>query len=477
MGTSSTDALGTEKIGKLLFQLALPAIAAQVINLLYNLVDRMYIGHIAVEGKWALTGVGVCLPLIMLISAFAALVGMGAAPRASIFLGQKDLDGAEKTLGNSAALLFMLSLVLTVIFQLWSKDMLLLFGASPNTIPYATSYMKIYSLGTLFVQMTLGLNPFITAQGFAKMSMKTVLIGAISNIILDPIFIFAFHMGVAGAALATILSQAISMVWILRFLTGKQTTLRIRKENLRLSGKIIFPCLALGLSPFIMQSTESLLSICFNVSLYKYGGDLAVGAMTILTSMTQFSMLPLMGLTQGAQPIISYNYGARNPKRVKQAFSLLLICSVSFSTLLWACAMLFPQVFVLIFNSDPELLSFACRAMRIYMAVSFVMGVQLACQQTFIALGNAKCSLFLALLRKIVLLIPLIYILPAVLPIDPTTAVFLAEPVADFLAVATTAVLFIVVFRKTMARMETGPAEDTADGAAPVPGDGKEERI
>lgn len=449
MQHNQTEELGTCSVGKLLFKLAVPAIAAQIINLLYNLVDRMYIGHIADVGKLALTGVGVCLPLIMIISAFAALVSMGGAPRASIFLGKGEKDNAEKTLGNSFTLLVIISITLTIIFLLFSKDLLLLFGASENTIEYATSYMKIYSLGTIFVQLTLGLNAFISAQGFAKTSMLTVLIGAITNIILDPIFIFGLNMGVAGAALATIISQSLSMIWILFFLTGKKTTLKIRKKHLRLSKDIILPSIALGLSPFIMQSTESLIAVCFNSSLLKYGGDIAVGAMTILTSVMQFSMLPLTGLTQGGQPIISYNFGAKNADRVKKTFKLLLISCLTYSTVLWAAAMLSPQLFVLIFNSDPELVAFASHALRIYMAVSCIFGIQIACQQTFIALGNAKASLFLALLRKVILLIPLIYIMPMFMA-DKTTAVFMAEPVADILAVTTTAILFIVQFKKSI---------------------------
>ncbi|MEG1524849.1 MAG: MATE family efflux transporter [Clostridia bacterium] len=451
---NKTEALGTGRIGKLLFQMALPAVAAQVINLLYNMVDRMYIGHIPGIGKLALTGVGVCLPLIMIISAFAALVSMGGAPRASIHLGKGEPDKAQKTMGNCAMMLILISVTLTAVFFFFAEDLLMAFGASENTIQYAVSYMKIYSLGTIFVQVTLGLNAFITAQGFAKTSMLTVLIGAICNIILDPILIFGFNMGVAGAALATILSQAISAVWVIRFLTGKKTGLRLRSADLRLDAKIVLPCLALGLSPFIMQSTESLIAMCFNSSLLRYGGDIAVGAMTILTSVNQFSLLPLMGLTQGAQPIISYNYGANNTKRVKKAFLLLLTVCVSFSVLLWAAIQLTPETFVLVFNNDPELLAFTARALRIYMAVSCIFGVQIACQQTFIALGNAKSSLFLALLRKIFLLIPLIYIMPFFMA-DKTTAVFTAEPIADILAVITTACMFFIQFRRSLRQMDT----------------------
>lgn len=449
MQNNQTEELGTCSVGKLLFKLAVPAIAAQIINLLYNLVDRMYIGHIEGVGKLALTGVGVCLPIIMIISAFAALVSMGGSPRASIFLGRGEIDNAEKTLGNSFTLLIIISLILTVVFFIFGENLLMIFGASENTIPYALSYMRIYSLGTIFVQLTLGLNAFISAQGFAKTSMMTVLIGAIVNIILDPILIFGFDMGVAGAALATIISQGISMVWILIFLNGKKTTLKIKRKHMRLSKEIILPSIALGLAPFIMQSTESIIAVAFNSSLLKYGGDIAVGSMTILTSVMQFALLPIMGLTQGAQPIMSYNFGAKNAERVKKAFKLLLISCVGYSTVLWAAAMIKPEIFVLIFNNDKELVEFASRALRIYMAATCIFGVQIACQQTFIALGNAKTSLFLALLRKIILLVPLIYIMPNFMA-DKTTAVFMAEPIADILAVATTAILFIIQFKKAM---------------------------
>lgn len=462
MQQSQTEALGKEPVGRLLMRLAAPAVAAQVINLLYNLVDRMYIGRIPDVGRVALTGVGVCLPLIMIISAFAALIGMGAAPRASIFLGKGEKEKAEQTLGNSVSTLVILSIALTLVFFFFAEPMLLAFGASPETLPYALSYMRIYALGTLFVQMTLGINTFISAQGFSRISMLTVMIGAVTNIVLDPILIFGFKMGVSGAAWATIVSQCLSMVWILHFLTGKKTTIRIKRHFLRIRPAILLPCLALGLSPFIMQATESLIAVCFNTSLQTYGGDIAVGAMTILTSVMQFAMLPMMGLSQGAQPIVSYNYGAGNAERVKTTVWYLLGISLAYSTLLWGAVQLYPAFFVQIFNNDPELLAFTVGALRAYMAVSFVFGAQIACQQTFIALGNAKSSLFLALLRKIILLIPLIYLMPMLLPSNQTMAVILAEPVADLLAVTTTVVLFIVQFRRAMGSLQeeenTAPA-------------------
>lgn len=459
MNQKSVD-LGSGKVSRLLFSLALPTITSQIVNMLYNLVDRIYIGHmkpVDTVGALALTGVGVCLPIIMIISAFAALVGMGGAPRASIQEGRGDPEGSQRIMGNSFTLLVITAVVLTVVFQSFAEPLLLTFGASGNTIGYALDYLKIYTMGTLFVQVTLGMNAYITAQGFTTVSMKTVLIGAGLNTLLDPIFIFGFGLGVRGAALATILSQAVSAAWVLRFLTGPKTKWRLRREYLRPRPKVFLPCLALGLSPFIMQSTESLIAVCFNSSLLKYGGDLAVGAMTVLTSMMQFAMMPLQGLTQGCQPIISYNFGARNSRRVKDAFVCLLKSCVVYSAVLWAAVQLFPRVFVQIFNNTPELVDYAAWALRIYMGTTCLFGVQIACQQTFVALGNAKTSLFLAVLRKIILLIPLIYILPNFFA-DKTFAVFLAEPVADFLAVTATASMFAVQFKRSMAELE-GSAE------------------
>lgn len=446
--------LGEDRIGGLLFKLALPAILAQVINLLYNLVDRMYIGHIAKVGSVALTGLGVTMPFIMCVSAFAALVSMGGAPRASIMMGRGNREEAERILGNCTSMLVIVAVIVTAVSQIWGTDILMLFGASESTLPYAWAYMQIYSIGTIFVQLALGLNAFINAQGFAKTGMLTVVIGAVCNIILDPIFIFGLHMGVRGAALATIISQGISCVWIVRFLLGRQTTLRIRKENLRIRPKTVGPCIALGVAPFIMQFTESVLNICFNTSLLKYGGDVAVGAMTILSSVMQMSMLPIQGLTQGAQPIIGFNYGAKKMDRVKKTFRLLLLSCVTFTAVIWLICMLLPQAFILIFTDQAELIAFTKWAMRIYMAVSLIFGVQISCQQTFIALGNAKTSVFLALLRKVLLLIPLIYILPAFME-DKLMAVFLAEPVADVIAVTTTSVLFYRTYRSLGKEKET----------------------
>lgn len=445
--------LGKEPVGKLLLKLALPTVTAQVINMLYNIVDRIYIGHIPEVGDMALTGVGVCMPLIMIVTAFAAFAGFGGAPRASIFMGKGDHESAEKTLGNCFVIQMIISVLLTAVLLIWNRDFLLAFGASENTIQYGVEYMNIYAVGTIFVQLTLGMNAFITAQGFAKTGMFSVLIGAVANIILDPIFIFGLKMGVRGAALATILSQAMSCLWVLLFLFGKKTRLKLRVKNMRLQARILLPSLALGLSTFIMQASESVISICFNSSLLKYGGDIAVGAMTILTSVMQFAMLPLQGLGQGAQPIISYNYGARNPDRVKAAFKLLLKASLVYSTLLWACVMLFPQVFAAMFTNKPELLDFTQTALRMYMACLLLFGIQIACQMTFTSLGNAKASILVAVMRKFVLLIPLIYVLPLIFSADKTTAVYMAEPVADFIAVTFTAVLFTFQFRKSLKKI------------------------
>ena len=442
--------LATEPLGKLLLKLSLPTVTAQIINMLYNIVDRIYIGHIPENGALALTGVGVCMPLIMIVSAFAALVGNGGAPRASIFMGKGDKESAERTLGNCFTTQIIVSLLLTIILFTGNRSFLMAFGASENTIPYAVAYMNIYSLGTIFVQLTLGMNAFITAQGFARTGMLSVLVGAASNIILDPVFIFVLHMGVRGAALATIISQALSCAWVLNFLTGKKSYLKIRRCNMKLQKNIILPSLALGLSTFIMQASESIISVCFNSSLLKYGGDLAVGAMTILTSAMQFAMLPLQGLGQGAQPIISYNYGAKNASRVRAAFKLLLKVSLLYSTILWLFIMCFPKVFASIFTTDAALIAFTKDALRYYLAALFMFGIQIACQMTFNALGNAPASILVAIMRKFVLLLPLIFILPHIITADKTMAVYLAEPIADVLAVTFTSILFSFQFKKAL---------------------------
>ena len=446
--------LGTEPIGKLLLKLSIPTVIAQFINMLYNIVDRIYIGHIPSEGSLALTGVGVCMPIIMIVSAFAALISSGGAPRASIYMGKQDKDSAEQILGNCFSLQIVVSLLLTVILLIFGEDLLLAFGASENTIRYAVDYMQIYAFGTLFVQLTLGMNAFITAQGFTKVSMFSVLIGAICNITLDPVFIFGLHMGVKGAALATVLSQAISTIWVVLFLCGKKTQIRLRKACLPLKAKVIVPCVALGLAAFIMQASESIVSVCFNSSLLRYGGDIAVGAMTILTSVMQFAMLPLQGIAQGSQPVSSYNYGARNADRVKKTFRLLLITCLTYSVLLWAAVELIPGAFVSIFTSDAALVDFTAPMLRIYLGGLFLFGIQIACQMTFTSLGKAVNSIVVAVVRKFVLLIPLIYIMPHLVS-NKTVGVYMAEPIADIIAVLFTSVLFAVQFKKALAEIQS----------------------
>ena len=446
---SQENQLGTAPIGKLLFTLAVPAITAQVVNMLYNIVDRIYIGHIPEIGTAALTGVGITFPIITLISAFSSLIAMGGAPRASIAMGAHHPERAEQIMGNCLTALLGLSVVLTALFLLFLEPILWAFGASSNTIGYAMEYMGVYVWGTVFVQISLGMNMFITSQGFAKTSMFTVVIGAALNIALDPVFIFVFDMGVRGAAIATVLSQAVSAVWVMLFLTGRRTTLKVRARCMVLRWKVLLPVLALGVSPFIMQSTESLLSVVLNTSLLKYGGDVAVGAYTVIASIMQVINLPLQGLTQGAQPITSFNYGAGNMDRVRKSVRLLLTCCLTYSCLFWLCIMLIPQVFIGIFSSDPELMETAVWAARIFLFGCFAFGAQTGFQQSFLALGQAKVSLLLALLRKIVLLIPLIYLLPLFFP-DKLFGVFVAEPIADILAASTTTLSFLVFAKKKL---------------------------
>ena len=443
--------MGTGSIPKLLAQLAIPAVVAQVVNLLYNIVDRIYIGHMPEIGAQALTGVGLFLPINMLMTAFAMLCGAGGAPRAAIAMGQKDRDTAEKIVANCFALLLCFAVILTGVFYFAAPTLLRMFGASDVTLPYAVSYARTYILGSICVLVVLGMNPFITTQGFAKISMMTTVIGAVINIILDPIFIFVLDMGVKGAALASVLSQGVGALWIIRFLTGKQTMLRLKRENMKIQWHIIGPCLALGISTFVMVSTESLLSMSFTSSLAKYGGDLAVGAMTIITSCSQLVTMPLNGICQGGQPIISYNFGAGNKDRVKKAFYLQFGVCVSYTLLFWGLLMTVPGMFASIFNNDPALVEYTSWAMRIYMAGIFSMGFQLACQQSFMALGQAKVSLLMACLRKIILLIPLIFILPMFFE-NKVFGVFLAEPVSDIIAAAVTTIMFFTQFKKILDR-------------------------
>ena len=445
--------LGIEPVKKLLFKLAVPTVIAQIINMLYNIVDRIYIGHMPENGALALTGVGVCMPVILIVSAFAALVSSGGSPRASIAMGEGDYDKAEKILGNCFLLQVIVSLALTILLEIFGKSFLLAFGASENTITFALSYLRIYALGTIFVELTLGMNTFITAQGFAKTGMFTVLIGAICNIVLDPIFIFVLNMGVSGAALATIISQSVSTVWVIHFLKSNKSNIRLKKENMKLEKGVILPCITLGAATFIMQASESIISVCFNSSLQRYGGDIAVGAMTILSSVMQLAMLPMQGIGQGAQPIASYNFGAKNKERVKETFKWLLISSLTYSIILWAFIMTCPKLFASIFSTDTALIEYTANALRIYCGCLGLFGIQIACQMLFVSIGNAGCSIIVAILRKFVLLIPLIYIVP-MLVADKTTGVYMAEPIADGLAVTFTAILFFFEFRKALKKLD-----------------------
>lgn len=449
MSRSKTN-LGEGSVGKLLLSLALPAIVAQLVNVLYNIVDRIFIGRM-VNGEVAMAGVGVAFPIIMIISAFSALIGMGGAPLAAIKMGEKDNEGAEKIISNSFSTLIIIGLICTIVFLIFKEDLLWAFGASDATIGYAVDYLTIYLIGTVFVQIALGMNPFINTQGFAKIGMVTVVIGAIINIVLDPIFVFKLNLGVKGAALATILSQFVSAIWVLTFLFGKKSILKIRVNYLAPKFKVLLPIVALGVSPFIMQSTESLVLISMNNKLQLYGGDLAVGAMTIMSSIMQIVTLPLMGLSQGAQPIISYNFGAKNIERVKRTFKLLLTSCLTYTFIMWAALMVFPEVFVGIFNNKPELVEITSWSMRIFFGGIFIFGAQIACQQTFLALGQAKISLIMALLRKVVLLVPLIFILPMFFE-DKLKAVLFAEPISDIIAALTTITVFIIFYKKTFVK-------------------------
>ena len=433
--------MATAPVWSLIIKLSIPAILAQIVNLLYNLVDRIYIGHMDEVGTMAITGVGLCFPVLSLISAFTMLVAQGGAPRAAIEMGKGDIKKAEKILGNCFLLLIVLSVILTTVFLTFGERFLMLFGASESTIIYALPYLKIYVAGSIFVMISLGLNMFITTQGFTKISMATVLIGAICNIILDPVLIFGFDMGVEGAAFATIISQAISAVWVLLFLTGQKTKLKIKRENLLVNGKILAPVLALGISPFVMNATEAVINVAFNSSLQKYGGDIAVGAMTICTTVLQLAWVPAQGIGQGAQPIISYNYGAKNGDRVKQAFKAFLIMCFTYVFVFGMSIELFPQFFISLFNDNAELVETTTWAIRLYCSAMVFFGIQMAIQQTFIALGKAKASLFIACLRKVILLVPLIYILPNFFE-NKVFAVFLAEPVSDAISIMTASLTY-----------------------------------
>lgn len=449
-----TEELANAPIGNLLLKLALPSVLAQLVSLLYNIIDRMYLGHMPESGSVALTGVGLCMPVICIINAFTMLIGQGGAPRASIAMGNQDNKKAEHILGNCVAALFAIAMVLMVVFLIIGEDMLMLFGASEETILYAWPYMRIYVLGNVFVMFSLGLNQFITTQGFTRFSMINVMTGAVLNIILDPIFIFVLKMGVSGAAIATILSQAVVAVMALRFLTGKKTVLRIQKKYFKLQKEILVPVLALGVAPFIMQATEAALNISFNFSLQKYGGDVAVGAMTIAGTVMQMFWIPSNGIGQGAQPIISYNYGAGNKDRVKKIVKVLFLAMEGYFLICWGVVECFPRAFIQMFNtSSKELLETTTWALRVYIGSIGLFGLQSSVQQVLVSTGQAKASLFIACLRKVILLIPLIFILPQFIE-NKVLAVFLAEPVSDLISVTVAMGLFLFLFPKLLRQME-----------------------
>ena len=440
--------LGTAPLVPLIFSLALPTALAQLVNMLYNIVDRIYVGHIPETGSLALAGLGVTYPIIVLITAFSNLIGMGGAPRASVAMGRGDYKTAEKILGNCITLLIVLSVVLSVVFTIYGEPVLRAFGASENTLPYAMAYLRIYLMGTIFVQFTLGMTPFITNQGFAKTSMATTCIGAVCNIVLDPIFIYGFNMGVEGAAIATILSQAVSAVWVLIFFTGKRSVLRIRKENLIPAGKTLALVLSLGVSPFLMTATECVIQLAFNTGAATYGGDSAVAIMSILFSVAQIANLPVQGFCQGAQPVVGFNFGARKMERVRQAFKIMLAVSMGVTTVVVGAVELAPQLFLGLFSSDAELIALGAAPLRIYMLGFFFMGAQLACQQTFLGLGEAKISMFIALLRKVILLLPLSLVIPRVfgaLGLSQLVGLYVAEPVSDIISASTCTILFFAI--------------------------------
>ena len=443
------EKLGTAPLGRLMLSLALPTVLAQLINVLYNIVDRIYIGHMQGDGNLALTGVGVTLPIITLIAAFSAFAGAGGAPLAAIELGKKDERKASLIMGNSAWLLVFFSIVLTIGFLIFKIPILHAFGASSKTITYANDYITIYLLGTIFVQLALGLNAFISGQGAAKAAMLSVLIGAVINIVLDPIFIFALHLGVRGAAFATVISQFVSAVWVVSFLKSKRSVLYLKL--VRPDKSLILKIAALGIAPFVMQSTESLVTITFNTGLQRYGGDLYVGSMSILMSIMQLIVIPVNGITQGVQPIVSYNYGAGNRLRVKETVIRLVSVCLLGTLILAGVAIFCPGIYASMFTNDAELVALTCRIMPVFFLGIAIFGIQAACQSTFLALGQAKVSLFIATLRKIILLIPLALILPKFLGVK---GIYIAEPVSDVISVIVTSVLCVITLKRIFSEME-----------------------
>ncbi len=444
-----SNILETMPVGTLFIKMAVPAVLSQLINILYNLVDKMFIGHMKIGGEEALAGLGVTTPVILFLSAFAALVSMGGAPKAAIALGKNEKDMAERIMGSCMALLLVISFLLTAGMLIWGKDILLLFGASKDTIGYAVDYMRIYCLGTVFIQLSLGLNTFITTQGFAKVSMINVTIGAAINVMLDPILIYVCKLGIKGAALASIIAQAVSCIFIIRFLISEKSAIKLRKLYIRVDWKLLLPCILLGTSPALMQITENMVAISFNTVLQRYGGDMAVASMSILNSVMQFVMLLLPGMVQGAQPILSYNLGAGLMERVRKTFHYLLLSCVAGSCIIWAACMIYPECIIGIFTNSTALREYSVTPLRTYLCLLCIYGIQVACQYSFVALDQAKTAIFLTIWRKIILLIPLIFLLPHIVP-NPTIGVFLAEPIADFVAVCTTGTLFYRYYKREL---------------------------
>ena len=444
-----SNILKTMPVGPLFLKMAVPAVLSQLINILYNLVDKMFIGHMKTGGAEALAGLGVTTPVILFLSAFAALVSMGGAPKTAIALGKNEKDIAERIMGSCMALLLVISAILTVGMLIWGKEILLVFGASEETIGYAVDYMRIYCLGTVFIQLSLGMNTFITTQGFAKISMMNVTIGAVINVILDPIMIYGYNLGIKGAAIATVISQAVAGILIVKFLTSEKSEIKLKKSYIRIDWKLLLPCILLGTSPALMQITENMVAISFNTVLQRYGGDMAVASMSILNSIMQFVMLLLPGLVQGAQPILSYNLGAGYIKRVRKTFQYLLISCITGSCVIWGVCMLFPSSVIRIFTNNTALIEYSVTPLRTYLCVLCIYGIQVACQYSFVALNQAKTAIFLTVWRKIILLIPLIFILPHIVP-NPTSGVFLAEPIADFVAVCMTGTLFYRYYKRKL---------------------------
>ena len=441
--------MGTERIGRLMGSMAGPSIIAQIINILYNIVDRIYIGHIPGVGAAALTGVGITFPIITLISAFSAFVGMGGAPLAAIWMGKGDRKHAEKILGSGACLLVIFTIVLMAVFYLFQKPFLYMFGASDATIGYSLDYMSIYLLGTLFVELALGLNPFIISQGRSRIAMISIVIGAVVNIALDPLFIFVFGWGVKGAAIATVLSQAVSAAWNVNFLMGKKSSLRLSFCNIRPDFRIMGQICSLGISPFIMRATESLISIVLNRGLQMYGGDLYVGSLTIMQSVLQLFSAPLTGFTQGVQPIISYNYGACKFDRVKKLYRSMIAVSFTISFVANMTAMCFPALYASLFTNDEELIGLVSRVMPVFLFGMLFFGLQNGIQPTFLALGQAKISLFIAMFRKVILLVPLALVLPRFFGV---MGIYYAEPVSDIISAATACILFALNIKKILSK-------------------------